>query len=133
MVVSSLLLAMPPPVFSFGTVNSLGQKTEHERITRAALACAAGTKSSGDCFEPLSIAQLAGSSGTLGAVGAPDAFPFEEPAPAHCDDADFFDSATYTPHNLTPSRATMRRFPYNYASPICNSGSSKAKPQQKDC
>ena len=88
----------------------LGQKTEHERITRAALACAAGTKSSGDCFEPRSIAQLAGSSGTLGAVGAPDAFPFDEPAPAHCDDADFFDSAAYsygTPYKISRGAATF--------------------------
>jgi len=102
MVVSGLLLTIPPRVLSFGTVNTIGQKTEHEHITRAALACPPGTKSSGDCFEPLSLSQLAGTSGTLGAVGAPDAFPIEEPAPAHCDDADFFDSAAYNPAKPYP-------------------------------
>ena len=102
MVLASFLLAIPPPVISFGTINSLGQDAEHEHITRAALACPANKTSSGDCFEPRSIDQLAGTNGTFGAIGAPDAMPFEEPFPAHCDDADFFDSATYTPSQPYP-------------------------------
>jgi len=94
-VLASFFLTIPPRVLSFGTISTLHQHTEHERITRAALACRG--KSSGDCFEPRSIDQLAGKGGTFGAVGAPDAMPFHEPAVAHCDNADFFDSAIYTP------------------------------------
>jgi hypothetical protein len=81
----------PAPVEAFGTVNGiLGQRAEHERITRAALACPPGVRSTGDCFEPRSIDQLAGTTGTFGAVGAPDGDEFmTEHAKAHCDNADF--------------------------------------------
>ena len=79
----------------FGTVNGIGQNTEHELITRAALACDPPLSSSnGDCFEPLSIAQVAGQPRTAGAVGAPDADETTE-AVAHCDDADYLDFAKY--------------------------------------
>ena len=64
-----LLTPTPPRVHAFGTINGLGKRAEHERITRAALACPPGVKSTGDCFEPRSIDQLAGHSGTFGAVG----------------------------------------------------------------
>src|SRR5438034_9693398 len=60
-----------PAAHAFGTINGLGQRAEHERITRAALACPPGVKSDGSCFEPRSIDQLAGHSGTFGGVGAP--------------------------------------------------------------
>jgi hypothetical protein len=100
MVLACLLLAISPPVLSFGTISRIGQHDEHEHITRAALACRTG--SSGDCFEPLSMDQLAGSPGRFGAVGAPDAIPFHEDYRAHCDNADFFDSATYTPSQPYP-------------------------------
>jgi hypothetical protein len=88
------------PASPFGTINGAGQYAEHERITRAALACPPNTESSGQCFEPESLDQLAGRSatlfpprlGTFGAVGAPDRPGGGEllgkPA-AHCDDADF--------------------------------------------
>ncbi|MFQ5425632.1 MAG: hypothetical protein ACE5EV_00960, partial [Gaiellales bacterium] len=89
----------------FGTTRLLGQDFEHERITRAALACAPGTKSNGSCFEPRSIAQLAGEGGTFGGVGAPD-IPPPESAPAHCDDADYLNVRGY-PHSL---RARNRAF-----------------------
>jgi hypothetical protein len=79
---------------AFGTINGLGQRAEHERITRAALACPPGVKSTGDCFEPRSIDQLAGHAGTFGAVGAPDLDEFFGVA-AHCDDADFLDVPGY--------------------------------------
>ena len=79
----------------FGTVNGMGQSTEHELITRAALACDPPLSSSnGDCFEPLSIAQVAGQQRTAGAVGAPDADETTS-AVAHCDDADYLDFAKY--------------------------------------
>ena len=83
-----LALALPAaPAAGFGTINFFGQRAEHERITRAALACRPG-QPSGDCFEPRSLDQLAGKRGTFGAVGAPDLDELLNPA-AHCDDADF--------------------------------------------
>lgn len=62
------VLTVSPLVQAFGTVNSIGQMSEHERITRDALACAPGLKSTGDCFEPRSIDALAGKKGATGAV-----------------------------------------------------------------
>lgn len=91
---AAFLLFAPAQVHAFGTINGLGQRAEHERITRAALACPPGVKSTGDCFEPRSIDQLAGHTGTLGAVGAPDVNEFFTPT-AHCDDADYLNVAGY--------------------------------------
>ena len=50
-----------PPIFYFGTINTFGQSAEHERITRAALACAPGTDpgAAGTCFQTGSLRQLA--------------------------------------------------------------------------
>ena len=62
-------------------------------------------KSDDTCFEPASIAQLAGRSGTFGAVGQPDIPPPEGPA-SHCDDADFLDTATY-PISRAAATATL--------------------------
>ncbi len=87
----------PSRVDAFGTIRTLGQNTEHERITRAALACPAGVPSDGTCFEPLSIDSLAGKGGivgTFGAVGAPD-IPPPEKAAAHCDEGDFLDAGIF--------------------------------------
>jgi hypothetical protein len=84
------LLLISPPVLAFGM---LGPGAEHERITRVALACPPGKKSTGDCFEPLSIKQLAGI-GIVGAVELPDAGENLSPL-AHCDDADYIDYAKY--------------------------------------
>ncbi|WP_225847738.1 vWA domain-containing protein [Streptomyces sp. HPF1205] len=90
-----------PKADAFGTVISpeLGQHAEHEQITRAALACGAGKKSDGSCFEPDSLGQLAGHFGTFGAVGAPD-WDETDVAEAHCDNADFLDVPGY-PHDRT--------------------------------
>jgi hypothetical protein len=85
------LLLLSPPVLSFGM---LGPRAEHERITRVALGCPPGKKTTGDCFEPLSIAQLAGENGAVGAVGSPDAGDNLNPF-AHCDDGDYIDNAKY--------------------------------------
>lgn len=76
---SSIWLMTPQPTERFGTINGLGQRAEHERITRAALACPPGVQSTGNCFEPRSIDQLAGHTGTFGAVGAPDSDEFGAP------------------------------------------------------
>ncbi|MGW1763309.1 CinY protein [Streptomyces sp. NPDC002073] len=85
-----------PPIFYFGTINSFGQNAEHERITRAALACAPGTGpgAAGTCFQPGSLRQLAGANGTTGAIGAPDMDETLTEA-AHCDGADYLNAAGY--------------------------------------
>ncbi len=70
------------------------QNREHERMTRAALACPPGTPSDGTCFEPLSIDQLAGKKRTNGGVGAPD-FPPPDKWYTHCDDADYVNAGLY--------------------------------------
>ncbi|MYT34182.1 hypothetical protein [Streptomyces sp. MspMP-M5] len=93
-VTPALLLATARPADAFGTVNAFGQHAEHERITRAALACAPGVPSDGSCFEPRSLDQLAGHSWTFGAVGAPDSDEFLDSA-AHCDNADYLDVPGY--------------------------------------
>ncbi|MEV6956259.1 CinY protein [Streptomyces sp. NPDC051183] len=84
------------PVQNFGTINTFGQNAEHERITRAALACAPGTTpgTAGTCFQPASIRQLAGANGTTGAIGAPDMDQVFTEA-AHCDGADYLNAAGY--------------------------------------
>lgn len=81
---------------AFGTVNGFfGQNGEHERITRAALACAAGVRSDGNCFEASSVTEVAGQPlGGFGAVGIPD-FPPPAGSESHCDDADFLDTTLY--------------------------------------
>ena len=89
MVLLSLLLvawiaSAPGSAAAFGTIDADGQNREHERITRAALACAAGGGSQPDCFEPKSIDYLAGHDRKFGAVGAPDKDELSLPA-AHWD------------------------------------------------
>lgn len=87
------LVLVPAQAGAFGTIYSddIGQHGEHEKITRAALACPAGTPSDGTCFEPVSVLQIAGEEGGgYGGVGAPDIVP-PAPAPAHCDDGDFLE------------------------------------------
>jgi hypothetical protein len=88
LVLSSCIVMVPGSAAAFGTIDGGGQNREHERITRAAVACPAGTGSDGDCFEPRSMDQLAGHGKNFGAVGAPDFTEVSIPA-AHCDDADF--------------------------------------------
>ena len=94
---------MPSPATAFGTIEGGGQHREHERITRAALACPAGAGSFGDCFEPKSSDQLAGRRTSFGAVGAPDRTEVSDPA-AHCDDADHLDGG----YPRTRAQATGR-------------------------
>jgi von Willebrand factor type A domain/RTX calcium-binding nonapeptide repeat (4 copies) len=100
-------LVLPGSAAAFGTVNlpGTGQSAEHERMTRAALACPAGMKSDDSCFEPASIGQLAGRTGTFGAVGQPD-IPPPEGAESHCDDADYLDTGSY-PISRAAATATL--------------------------
>lgn len=89
-------LAVPSSVGAFGSLDGpLGQRAEHERITRIALGCAPGVPSNGDCFEPVSLDQLAGKRGTLGAVGAPDADAVDRDPRPHFDETDFLDVPGY--------------------------------------
>jgi hypothetical protein len=87
----------PGKASAFGTIDTGGQNREHERITRAAVACAAGTgpdevrAGTGPdrvCFESRSADQLAGHGKRFGAVGSPDLTEPFNPA-AHCDGADY--------------------------------------------
>jgi len=88
LVVTAFLASAPGSAAAFGTIDTGGQNREHERITRAALACAGDAGSDPYCFEPRSIDYLAGHVGTFGAVGAPDNDELSDPS-AHCDNADF--------------------------------------------
>ncbi len=85
---SSSVVLVPSPAAAFGTIESGGQNREHDRITRAAVACPAGTGSDSTCFEPRSADQLAGHEKKFGAIGSPDLTEVSDPT-AHCDDADF--------------------------------------------
>jgi hypothetical protein len=81
---AAISFALSPATLAFGTIHGLGQDAEHERITRAAL----------PQFGPNTLDELAGKSGTFGAVGAPDN-PLRglmSKPDAHCDGADFLDS-----------------------------------------
>lgn len=81
------IASAPGSAAAFGTIEGGGQHREHERITRAALACAGDGGSEPDCFEPKSTDYLAGHDREFGAVGAPDNDELSDPA-AHCDNAD---------------------------------------------
>jgi len=82
---------------AFGTISTAGQNREHEKITRAALSFLA----------PQTLDQIAGSSATFGAVGAPDN-PYAAllyTSEAHCDDGDFL---------ATPIVPAAPRYPQAY-------------------
>jgi hypothetical protein len=83
-----LVGSTPGSAAAFGTIDSGGQNREHERITRAALACAGDGRSDAGCFEPRSMDLLAGHDRKFGAVGTPDKDELSLPA-AHCDNVDF--------------------------------------------
>ncbi|GAA0899128.1 hypothetical protein GCM10009558_088670 [Virgisporangium aurantiacum] len=88
LVLPLVIVLVPARAAAFGTIDTGGQNREHERITRAAVACAAGPESGRACFEPRSADQLAGHGKRFGAVGSPDLTEPLDPA-AHCDDADY--------------------------------------------
>jgi hypothetical protein len=84
---AAALIAAVGVAHGFGTINTLGQAAQHEKITRAGLWCKATTHPR-NCFRDWSITQLAGQGGSFGAVGAPDSDQVFDAA-AHCDDSDF--------------------------------------------
>lgn len=97
----------PSSARAFGTIRGLGQRAEHEIVTRIALGCPAGTPTNGDCFEPESLDQLAGQEGTFGAVGAPDSDDQVFDPDAHCDDADFLEAPGY-PRSRSDATRTLQ-------------------------
>jgi hypothetical protein len=88
------VVSAPGSAAAFGTIEGGGQHRAHERITRAALACASSANSDGHCFEPRSLDLLAGNDPYFGGVGAPDSDEISDPT-AHCDNADFLAEAGY--------------------------------------
>ncbi|MDO8188897.1 hypothetical protein Q7L71_25055, partial [Conexibacter sp. CPCC 205706] len=77
---------------AFGTVwGILGQHSEHERVTRLGLQCG-GTVQAPECFQPVSLDNLAGKRGSFGAVGAADNIPLHLHRDRdywHCDNSDW--------------------------------------------
>ena len=88
-------VAQAPEAEAFSTPYWFSQAHgEHEKITRAALACPEDQPSDGTCFEEDSMDVLAGYRSYWGGVNAPDlptwlgGYEADNPA-AHCDNADY--------------------------------------------
>lgn len=94
---SAGLLLASLAAHAFGTVNLLGQRAEHEKITRLALA--------GLGLGPRTLDEVAGRRGSFGAVGAADYRLIGEPS-AHCDGADHLDIPGY-PQDRATARARL--------------------------
>ncbi|WP_157429504.1 CinY protein [Actinomadura oligospora] len=95
-VACTALAGTAPAARSFGTLtDKFGQRAEHERITRSALACPGGKASDNYCFEPDSLSELAGAKGKGGAIGAPDLGSEVFKQEAHCDNADYLVQSGY--------------------------------------
>ena len=105
-IVATLLAAVQAG--AFGTIRSLGQNAEHERITRRALACPPGLPSDNSCFEALTLDELAGTSGTFGAVGIPDRGTLIADESYHCDGGDHLPIRGY-PQSAAKARRTIAR------------------------
>ena len=89
-------LMVPASAGAFGTINGMGQKAEHEKITKV-LSCGADDAVT-PCFESASMSMLAGSNGTVGGVGLPDrATEITGHGDAHCDDGDYLPGKLYDP------------------------------------
>ena len=91
LILAACMTWAPGSAAGFGTILGGSQNREHERITRAALACPSGTSSTGACFEAGSLDRLAGHDREFGGVGAPDSDELRTFS-AHCDDADFLEA-----------------------------------------
>jgi hypothetical protein len=104
--VVGILLAFPSPIQvakgkPFGTINGLGQHKEHEIVTRLAFQCPPGQRSNGDCFEPITLDNIAGTHvggipgiGHNGMDGSLDDLLPEGPE-LHCHDAGYFFGTGY--------------------------------------
>lgn len=92
--VGAAALMVPASAGAFGTINGLGQKAEHEKITKA-LSCGADDPVA-SCFESKSMDLLSGRDGTVGGVGLPDRVTeIKGHANAHCDDGDYLPGKPY--------------------------------------
>lgn len=94
LLVGPILLVAPQSAHAFGTVNQLGQNSEHGRITRNALACTPNSEA-GSCFQKETLDSLAGKRGTFGAVGAPDRGRGMLTSYAHCSAGDYYNVEGY--------------------------------------
>ena len=103
-----VLAAGATQALSYGTIVGLGQNAEHERMTRRALACPPGTTSTGTCFEAASIGSLAGTGGSVGAVGYPDISSYINDGSYHCDGGDTYPVAGY-PQSAGAAAAKLRQ------------------------
>jgi hypothetical protein len=100
------VLALGGPALAFGTIRHLGQNAEHERITRRALQC---TPTSGpNCFGGKTLDELAGRTGTFGAIGFPDnpRSGLISETKAHCDSGDSLPVKGY-PQSAAQARANL--------------------------
>lgn len=82
------VIAIGGPAGAFGTIRHLGQNAEHERITRRALQCTPTSPTT--CIQGKTLDELAGRTGTFGAVGFPDnpRSGLISETKAHCDSGD---------------------------------------------
>lgn len=97
-----LLVFSGSAAFAFGTINSLGQHAEHEKITRLGLAkFGIGRKT---------MDEIAGKRGTYGAVGAPDKLNrgLISVSEAHCDNGDSLNKRGY-PQSKAQAAAKLSR------------------------
>jgi hypothetical protein len=85
---------------AFGTIGSLGQNVEHERVTRQGLA--------GFGIGPMTMDEIAGKRGTFGAVGAPDRPDrgLMSASEVHCDNGDWLDRPDY-PRSREEARGVL--------------------------
>lgn len=116
--VSIAVTVLPTPATpvaeAFGTYNAFGQQAEHERITRV-LSERATDGPEGPRFEQATLDVLAGTSGVLGGVGAPDN-PLDSslvpivglgPGKKHCDDGDYLEIPGY-PQTRAAAESQLR-------------------------
>lgn len=133
-VLLTVLLLMPAQgALAFGTANLLGQNAEHERITRRALGCGVnGGPGANTCFRAKALNDLAGQTGTWGAVGAPDN-PVNgrtNDPKSHCDDGDFLAVANY-PQSAKSAQAALQQC-RNWMSTNINNAVNDAAPLVKN-
>lgn len=92
---------------AYGTYNAFGQQAEHEQITRVLVQRS---------IESATLGLIAGQSGHLGGVGAPDN-PLDSsqglgPGYKHCDDGDWLDAPGYPNSKDAAQRALRECFAY---------------------
>lgn len=101
-VLTLLLVLLPASALAFGTINTLGQDAEHEKMTRLGMASfGMGSKT---------LNMLAGATGSFGAVGAPDnpVRGLVSTAEAHCDGGDYFEVSGY-PQSKSAAMGHLRK------------------------